>query len=130
LSGVPYGGNYAVAKWQGALAATYRIPLEANGELSLTGDFTFRSRAPTDNLKYYAASGGVFNPQMEDPGRGLLNLRADWDHFLGHKPLTLSAFVNNVTDRVYKDGGTQVNGIFSAHYAAPRMYGFELAYKF
>ena len=130
FSSVPFGGNYAVPKWQGALAASYRIPTEANGEIRLTGDFTFRSRAPTDNAKYYAQTGGVFNPQMLDSGRGLLNLRADWSNFLGNKPLTASVYVNNVGDRVYKDGGTQAIGLMSVHYAAPRMYGFEVSYAF
>jgi iron complex outermembrane receptor protein len=130
LSDVPFGGNYAVPKWQGSLAATYKLPLDANGEVRLTGDLTFRSRAPIDNAKYFAQTGGVFGPQLVDPGRGLLNLRADWESFMGNKPLTLSMFINNVTDRVYKDGGTQVVGMFSAHYAAPRMAGLELSYKF
>jgi iron complex outermembrane receptor protein len=130
FSGVPFGGNQAVPKWQGALAASYRIPTEANGEIRITGDFTFRSRAPTDNAKYYAQTGGVFNPQMEDAGRGLLNLRADWKEFLGNKPITASVFINNVSDRVYKDGGTQAIGLMSAHYAAPRMFGVEVSYTF
>ena len=129
LSGVPFGGNQAVPKWQGGVAANYRIPMESKGELMLTGDLTLRSRTPTDNAKWFAQTGGVFNPQTEEAGRGILNLRADWERFLGN-PVTLSMFVNNATDLVYKDGGTQVIGIFSAHYAPPRMVGFELTYKF
>lgn len=129
LSDVPFGIKYAVPKWQAGLNASYKYSFEERGTLILSADWTLRSRASIDNVKWFALKGTAFSPQMPDPGHGLLNLRADWERFLGN-PVLLSLFINNATDKVYKDGGTQVLGIFSSHYAPPRMFGVELAYKF
>jgi outer membrane receptor protein involved in Fe transport len=63
------------------------------------------------------------------PGQAILNLRADWEHFLGN-PVTLSAFVNNANNKLYTDGSVTVVGIYGVHYAAPRMFGLQLTYKF
>jgi len=62
----------------------------------------------------------------------LLNLRFDWDNFLG-EPFDVSAFVDNVTNRVYKVGADALlneTGTSASIYGPPRMWGLELRYRF
>jgi iron complex outermembrane receptor protein len=63
---------------------------------------------------------------------GLINLRLDWDSVLGSS-FDASAFVNNVTNRTYKVGANALEheiGTTASIYAAPRMFGVELRYRF
>jgi iron complex outermembrane recepter protein len=62
----------------------------------------------------------------------LLNLRFDWDNFLGN-PFDLSMFVDNVTNRTYKVGADALlneTGTSASIYGPPRMWGLELRYRF
>ena len=130
LSDVPFGGIYAVPRWQGGVAATYRVPLREDlGALSLSIDAGFRSRSPTDNAKYLALHPVGFQVQVEEPGRGVANARIDWRHPMG-SPVDVALFVTNLTDRVYQEAGTIAAGVGVAHYAAPRIWGVELRYDF
>lgn len=66
------------------------------------------------------------------PPHGLLDVRADWNDIAG-RPLDLSFFMTNATDQVYLAGGTIVYdalGINSVLYGEPRMWGFQLRYRF
>ena len=63
---------------------------------------------------------------------GLLNLRLDWNNYLG-SAFDLSLFVNNLTDRTYKVGANaleHLTGTTASIYGAPRMWGAELRYRF
>lgn len=62
----------------------------------------------------------------------LVNLRLDWDNFLG-QPFDLSAFVNNATDKTYQVGANallHLTGTSASIYGPPRMWGIELRYRF
>jgi iron complex outermembrane receptor protein len=62
----------------------------------------------------------------------LVNLRFDWDNFLG-QPLDVSAFVDNATNQTYKVGGDallHLTGTSASIYGPPRMWGLELRYRF
>jgi iron complex outermembrane receptor protein len=66
------------------------------------------------------------------PATDLLNLNANWDDVLG-SPIDLLAFVTNVTNEliVVTNGGEyQSLGYESQQYAAPRMWGLRVRYKF
>ncbi|HEY1838001.1 MAG TPA: TonB-dependent receptor [Rhizomicrobium sp.] len=70
--------------------------------------------------------------QPDQKSYTLLNLRFDWDNFLG-KPLDLSLFMNNVTNQTYKVGGDallHLTGTSASIYGPPRMFGVELRYRF
>lgn len=63
---------------------------------------------------------------------GLLNLRLDWNSFLGSS-FDASVFVNNLADRTYKVGANafeHLTGTTASIYGAPRMWGVELRYRF
>lgn len=134
FSDVPYGGNTPPSRWQGGLSASYKMPLEnAMGTLRFGGDLTWRGRSMTNNdatiANHPGGARGSFTPQITDPGRALLNLRVDWNRFLGN-PVDVGLYVTNATDRVYIEGGSNVLGATTVHYAAPRMFGIEVSYKF
>jgi len=66
------------------------------------------------------------------PPHGLLDLRMDWDDLAG-RPLDASFFMTNATDQTYIAGGTVVYsalGVNPVIYGEPRMWGFQLRYRF
>jgi iron complex outermembrane recepter protein len=68
----------------------------------------------------------------EQRSYSLVNLRIDWDNFLG-QPFDLSAFVDNVTNQTYKQGADallHLTGTSASIYGPPRMWGLELRYRF
>jgi iron complex outermembrane receptor protein len=71
-------------------------------------------------------------PQAFQADYGLVNLRLDWNNYLGSS-FDLSVFVNNLTDRTYKVGANaleHLTGTTASIYGAPRMWGVELRYRF
>lgn len=71
-------------------------------------------------------------PDTRIPAYSLVNLRAEWNN-IRQTRLSLAAFVNNVADEHYFTGGFPlgaVTGINSVLEGLPRMYGFQLNYKF
>lgn len=65
-------------------------------------------------------------------GYALVNLRFDWNDFLG-RGFDASAFVNNLFDRTYAVGADallHLTGTSATIYAPPRMWGIELRYRF
>jgi iron complex outermembrane recepter protein len=71
-------------------------------------------------------------PDGSQGGYNLVNLRLDWNGFMGTSA-DLAFFVNNVADQVYKVGGNpleHLTGTDSSIYGAPRMWGVELRYRF
>jgi iron complex outermembrane recepter protein len=69
-------------------------------------------------------------PEQKD--YALVNLRFDWNNFLGNG-FDASAFVNNVFDRTYAVGADallHLTGTSATIYAPPRMWGIELRWRF
>ncbi|HTQ13000.1 MAG TPA: TonB-dependent receptor [Rhizomicrobium sp.] len=68
----------------------------------------------------------------EQRSYSLINVRFDWDNFLG-QPYDLSVFADNVTDETYKQGANallHLTGTAASIYGPPRMYGIELRWRF
>lgn len=93
---------------------------------------------PTFSVTWYDQSRVWFTdladlePDGSQGGYNLVNLRLDWNGFLGSSA-DLAVFVNNVGDEVYKVGGNpleHLTGTDSSIYGPPRMWGVELRYRF
>ena len=125
LSSLPFP-NVPINKFN--INARYDIGLPPGlGDVSLFANFSYQSK------NYFTVPAVQVNPNpaRSQPGYGLLNVRLDWDQPLGH-PLTLSFFMTNVTDKVYRtyESDDYVSAGFSSGiYGEPRMFGFEARYK-
>lgn len=106
------------------LSANYRIPLsDALGELSLGANWAYSS---SYSLSVFEDPLGIEN------GYNQLDLRADLSD-IGTEGFSIGAFVNNVTNEVYKIGGVpiySVLGTTSVLYNEPRTWGLQLRYRF
>jgi iron complex outermembrane receptor protein len=108
------------------LTGRYHLPIDsALGMPILTATWYWQSKVWFSDLS-------DLEPQSFQADYGLVNLRLDWDSFLGSS-FDASVFVNNLTDRTYKVGADalqHLTGTSSSIYAAPRMWGVELRYRF
>src|SRR5690606_40342051 len=72
-------------------------------------------------------------PYTVADGYSLLNASVTWDSVFGSN-LSLMAFGSNLTDKEYVQAGTSSHSGFTGYTVvfpgAPRMYGFELSYRF
>jgi iron complex outermembrane receptor protein len=71
-------------------------------------------------------------PDGNEPGYGLLNIRLNWNNAFG-QPVDASFFMTNVTDTLYavgKFGIYSTEGFVSQLYGEPRMFGFTVKYRF
>ena len=104
----------------------YHLPVDsALGTPYLTATWYWQSKVWFTDL-------ADLEPQAFQADYGLVNLRLDWNSFLGSS-FDASVFVNNLTDRTYKVGANameHLTGTTSSIYAAPRMFGVELRYRF
>jgi iron complex outermembrane recepter protein len=108
------------------LQARYHIPVDSTLGMPYIG-VTW-----SEQSKVWFSDLSDIEPNAFQKGYDLVNLRIDWDSFLG-QPFDLSAFVNNATDKTYKVGANaleHLTGTTSSIYGAPRMWGFELRYRF
>ncbi len=105
--------------------AKYTLPLgDSAGELSIGATFVhtdkqFFNRNSRPDLLYL-------------PSTDVLNLNLNWDDVMG-APIDLAAFVTNVTNEliVVTNGGEYKSLAYeSQQYAAPRMWGVRVRYKF
>ncbi len=94
--------------------------------------------APTLSVRWYHQSRIWFTDLADEEPDGsqgaysLVNLRFDWNNFLG-SCADLGFFVNNVGNETYKVGGNPIEnltGTDSSIYAPPRMFGAELRFRF
>jgi iron complex outermembrane receptor protein len=79
---------------------------------------------------YTCLAGAGQGPEQKD--YALVNLRFDWNNFLG-KGFDAGAFVNNAFDRTYAVGADallHLTGTNAMIYAPPRMWGVELRWRF
>jgi outer membrane receptor protein involved in Fe transport len=87
-------------------------------------------RPPVAGAPYTCLAGAGQPPEQKD--YALVNLRFDWNDFLG-KGFDASAFVNNVFDRTYAVGADallHLTGTSAMIYASPRIWGIELRWRF
>ncbi|HUO92207.1 MAG TPA: TonB-dependent receptor [Rhizomicrobium sp.] len=111
-------------------------------KLGVTAHLRFRiDRAlgvPVFSVSWYNQSRVWFTdladeePDGSQGGYSLVNLRLDWNDFMGTSA-DVAFFVNNVADQLYKVGGNpleHLTGTDSSIYGAPRMWGVELRYRF
>jgi iron complex outermembrane receptor protein len=100
--------------------ATYTLPLpEAAGEFSVGATFTHTASQIADR----SATFGVL------PVTDLLNLNATWKSVLGSS-FDASAFVTNVTNKIYAVTGQAGAGLDTITPGQPRIWGFRLRYNF
>ena len=115
-------------KNQYTVTAHYTLPLDPNiGTIAVGGDYYYQSAVALDDTS-------VLNPDAIEPGYGVFNLDATWTQVYG-RPIDLSAFITNVTDKLYRTGTDTLSanssvGVIANIYSPPRMFGFGLKYRF
>lgn len=107
-------------KWKTHLAATYRIDKASGAEVALTGSVNYQGEFQTD----------VFNGKnSQGQSRTLVNLGATYTDPSGRYSVT--AYVDNALDEVYRYAGTPVGGLFTwASYGAPQSIGVKVRARF
>ena len=120
LSGLPFTGG---PRNQYSATGKYTLPVKDRlGKISVSATYSWTGHVQFSDREV----GGVIPPH------GLLDLRMDWDGITG-RPLDASFFMTNATDQVYIAGGTVVYnalGVNPVIYGEPRMWGFQLRYRF
>jgi iron complex outermembrane receptor protein len=131
------------------LSPRFHIPIDpALGEPMLSGQLYWQSSEWFTDLSDIETTCGAFirpttigapytctAPAGQPPEQkdyALVNLRFDWEDFLGHG-FDASVFVNNVFDRTYTVGADallNLIGTSASIYAPPRMWGVEFRYRF
>lgn len=118
----------AVPKTQFTLNAGYTLPLDSQiGEISFGAQLYRQSSVSLIDTS-------TLNPNFKQDAYTTIDLSANWRNVLG-KPVDLSFFVSNLTDKTYRIGGEDLTqrsslGVAGDIYAAPRMWGFALKYRF
>ena len=124
-----------ISKYQGSMTLRYSLPLGSKGsELTLSATGYYQSRryfidATQRNVDVY---GEAVRDAISQPSFGRINLRAELSN-IGGSEVTAAAFVNNLTDKDYKlTTITQLHSLGNsvALYGEPRIFGFELSYRF
>ncbi|MBV9996879.1 MAG: TonB-dependent receptor [Caulobacteraceae bacterium] len=109
-----------------SLSADYDLPLDpAIGVISVGGTWSYQS-------KMWQGQNSVETPHALQPAFNTLDLRATWHGMFG-QPVDASFFMTNVTNTVYLAGSDDLEhevGTDANIYAAPRMFGFGLKYRF
>jgi iron complex outermembrane receptor protein len=120
LNGLSFA-NFPKIKY--TLGFTYHVPVDEDwGDISLTGDFNWQS--------YELLA--VNNSPSTAPGHQLVNWRIDWNNVM-QQPFDLGFFMTNATDALFPIGGfgSYVSQGFTSYtYNEPRMWGFQLRYRF
>lgn len=124
---VLYGPFGDVPKFAGTLSADASLPLGSDaGELNYHVDVYHQSSF------YFSNLGGTIQPGTELPAYTLVNMRLDWVNMFGTR-VKASAFVKNLTDKLYYTGGSagaQNFSVESAGFGQPRTYGIALRADF
>ena len=124
----PYNRFSFTPKDQAGLIVHYTLPLDAGiGDITVGGNYYYQS-----SEALYDQS--VLAPYVIEPGHGTLDLDATWHGIYG-RPVDLTFFMTNVTDKLYRIGDDDLTqnsslGIGANIYAPPRMFGFGLKYRF
>ncbi|MDH3509813.1 MAG: TonB-dependent receptor [Gammaproteobacteria bacterium] len=106
--------------WKAHLAATYRIEKASGAQVALTGSVNYQGEFQTD----------VFNrANSQGQARTLVFLGATYTDQSDRYSVT--AYVDNAFDDVYRYAGTPVGGLFTwASYGAPRSIGVKVNTRF
>ncbi len=120
LSGLPFTGG---PRNQYSATGTYHLPIGAHlGDATISATYSWQGHIQISDREL----GGII------PAHGLLDLRMDWNN-IGQRPIDASFFMTNATDQLYIAGGTVVYnalGVNPVLYGEPRMWGFQLRYRF
>jgi iron complex outermembrane receptor protein len=120
LSGLPFTGG---PRNQYSTTGRYKLPVKDRlGKVSIAATYSWQAHVQFSDREL----GGIIPPH------GLLDVRMDWNDVAG-KPIDASFFMTNATDQVYIAGGTVVYsalGVNPVIYGEPRMWGFQLRYRF
>ena len=122
---VVYGTYADTPKWAGTFYGAVTLPVsEKVGKMVLRGDVYSQSGQWFTNL------GTTLTPETYLPKYTLVNGRFDWT--IGSTPITVSAFVKNLTKKGYYTGGIALVpfGANGAIPGEPRTYGLEATVKF
>ena len=118
----------SVPEFQYALTLGYDLPLpEELGTITVGGRLFHQSSVPLTDTS-------ALNPQSIEPARSTVDLNVDWKN-VGGQPVDLGFFVTNLNNKLYRIGTNNLLqnsslGISGDIYAAPRMWGFSLKYRF
>ncbi|HLG86855.1 MAG TPA: TonB-dependent receptor [Alphaproteobacteria bacterium] len=115
-----------VSKNKYSATVRYDLPIDGSlGTVSASATYSWQSN-------FWAAATLVRIPDGYIGNYGLLNLRLDWNDIAGY-PLDASFFMTNATDQVYRIDTFSIItslGYNQAFYGEPRMWGFQLRYRF
>jgi iron complex outermembrane receptor protein len=122
-----YSGNSFVRSPRNvvALGADYTFPLEIGGKLVAGGDVSYR-----DKEYFLADRQSSADKTLSQPHYTLANTRLTW--YSPDEKLSVTGFVNNVTDRRYQVHG-RPNGTLGQYvitYGDPRTVGLSLTSRF
>ncbi|MET0183391.1 MAG: TonB-dependent receptor [Caulobacterales bacterium] len=121
------GSKFTGPENRASVTASYDHSIGALGDLQFSGTYIW-----TDDQTYNGPTSSGTDPTAFQDAYGVLNLRAEWNNFLG-SPVELSAFMNNATDEEYKTyyiNFYDAAGFSSAMWSEPRMVGVGLRYEF
>ncbi len=114
-----------VPKWQYGITGTYHLPLDESwGDIALSATYSWYGH------EYNSVSPGEI--YMIAPSYDLLDVRVDWTDVLSY-PVDVSFFMRNALDTTYVQGAASLYtqlGFTSLTYNAPRMWGFNVKYRF
>jgi iron complex outermembrane receptor protein len=116
---------FFVPKVKAGGSANYTVDIGNLGGLNFGGNVSYQGKSSSPDILAPA-------PINKFPGYTLVNLNVDWLDILG-KPVDLTVFATNVTDKEYISGGYPIYsslGFTSAIYGEPRMVGASLRYRF
>ncbi len=115
-------------EFQWTLSADYSYDLGRNiGEFNIGGTLYNQS-------SIYLNDTTTLNPNSNQAAYSLVNMNAGLHNAFG-QPLDLSFFVTNLTDKTYRIGTNDLSqtgsiGTRGSIYAAPRMWGFSMKFRF
>ncbi|MFF7063844.1 TonB-dependent receptor domain-containing protein [Pseudomonas sp. NPDC008258] len=122
-----YSGNSFVRSPRNvvSLGADYTIPLEVGGKLVAGGDVSFR-----DKEYFLADRQSSADATLSQPHYTLANARLSW--FSHDDKLSVTGFVNNLTDRRYQVHGRPngTAGQYVITYGDPRTVGLSVTSRF
>ncbi len=122
------------------LSLTYNLPVsEAVGKVAFSMTAAYQTQVwfsteSTRNIQAFAPVSGLKEVEQSQgqAAYGIVNLRAEWSNVYG-SPVTLAAFVNNITDYNYAISSISVLqslGEAVNLYGEPRTVGVEFKYRF
>jgi iron complex outermembrane receptor protein len=118
----------SVPKTQFTASIEYKLPVsEDMGEMSIGALLYNQSSVALNDTS-------ALNFRSVEKGYATIDLTANWRGIMGH-PVDLGFFVTNLTDKLYRIGTNDLMqnssvGTLGSIYAAPRMWGFNMKYRF